>query len=192
MDFFEQFCQFSCDDDSAGWFEDIGKRPDGIVDAVRRFVNDQRGRRSFQFLQNGLTLRGFRGQKTDEEERFIGQAAGGKRGDDCRWAWNRNDIDASFPDGIDDFRTRVGYGRCACIGNQCDTFALLQAGDQFFCRFAFVVLMRADQFFLQSVNSKQIFGYASILASDGICDVQNMESAQADVTSITDRRTDHI
>ena len=75
VNFLKQFCDFACNENLSGGFENIGQRFEGFPDAVRSFVNNESCVDIFQIQQKLPTLNGPGRQKSDEQKMLVRKTA---------------------------------------------------------------------------------------------------------------------
>jgi len=176
----------------AGGAEDLQHGLHGLDDAVRGFIEHQRGLQRDQFLQGGLALAGLGWQEADEVEAGIGQAGGRQGSHRRRGTGQGDDLEPCGAHGVHYTGAGVGDGRGTGVRDQGHALAGLQAFDDLGGGFALIVFVGCQQLLGKAITLQQLAGIAGILAGHRVSNGQHMQAAQGDVADVSDGRGQHI
>jgi hypothetical protein len=160
VDVFEELGQLARQHHLARGAEDLQHGLHGLDDAVRGFVEHQRGLQRDQFLQGGFALAGLGRQEADEVEAGIGQARGRQGRHRRRGTGQGDDLEPCGAHGVHYTGTGVGDGRRTGVRDQGHALAGLQAFDDLGGGFTLVVFVGRQQLLGESIALQQLAGIA--------------------------------
>ena len=172
--------------------EDCGCVGDGLGYTMGGLVEDQRAVFNAETFQSALAFAAA-GRKEAEKEKFvIGKSGSRKSGEERRGARDRNDWDAMANGESDETMAGVGHERHASIAHQGDIGALFHGEDQFGRARKFVVLVIADERFVNVEVIQKLKRVAGVFAGDLVDFLENAKGAKRDVFEVADRSGDEV
>src|SRR5258708_10931885 len=163
-----------------------------LRDTVRSFVKDDGAVLDAQPFEGAAPFATASRQEANEQKFFVGQAGSGKGSEQRGWTGNRHHGNLVPQAERDQAVAGVGNERHSRVAHQRGPRALLQPDDQFRRAGHFVVLVVADERFVNVVVIQELQRVARIFAGDLIDFLQDAHRPQRDVFEIADWRPDEI
>jgi len=165
---------------------------DGFGDAMGRLVEDEGAVFDAEAFERAAAFARASGEEADEEEFFVGQAGGGKRGQERRRPGDGDygnlmagaESDESIAGIADEGRT--------CVTDEGDFGALLHGDDEFGGARHFVVFVIGDERLADFVVGEEFLRVACVFAGDLIGFLENTQGAKSDVFEIADGGADEV
>src|SRR5271167_4358230 len=165
---------------------------DTLGDPVWGFVKNDGAILDAQALEGAAAFAAAIGKKTNEEEFFVRQSAGGKRCKKRGRSGNRDDRNMMAEAEGDQAMAGIGNQRHARVADERDFRALFERDEQLGRARQLVVLVVADERLAHFVVSEELLRMACVFAGDLVDFFKYTQGAKGDVFQIADGRADEI
>jgi len=189
--FFVEFGDFSRDAGSAV-AENFAGVGDTLGDAVRGFVKNDGAILDAQALEGATAFPTAIGEKADEKEFFVRQAAGGERRKKRGRSGDGDHGDMMAEAKSDEAMAGIGNQRHAGVADESDFRALFERDEQFGGARQLVVFVVADERLANFVVSEELLRVACVFAGDLVDLFEDAQGAERDVFQIADGRANEI
>ena len=189
--FFVDFGDFA-GDTGVAVAENFAGIGDALGDAMRSFIENDRAVFDAQSLESASAFSAAVGKEADEKKFFVGQAAGGERGEKRGRSWNGYNRNVMAQAKRDEAMAWIGNERHAGVADERDLRALFERDEKFGRAGQFVVLVVADERFPNFVVVEQLLCVARVFAGDLVDFFEDSQGAQSDVFEIANRGADKV